>query len=153
MKRQQDYLENLKETINILNEALSWLTRSYSKCSKIGLKDEYTPEELDIFETLISRYARGVDILIHKVFRSIDSVELVDGGTMIDVVNRAHKRGLFESVDEIRQMKNLRNEITHEYIMEDIKDVFRETFKFTPQLVEIIDNTKEYCFKLFEKAE
>lgn len=149
MKRQQDYIENLKDNIEILNEALAWLERSYTRCVKIGLKDDYTADEFDIFETLTSRYARVVDILIHKVFRSIDAVELVNGGTMIDVVNRAHKRGFFESVDEIRQIKDLRNEIAHEYIMEDIKDIFNETFQFTPKLMNIIDQTKLYCKKLY----
>ncbi|MFW5721649.1 MAG: hypothetical protein ACOCWW_04630, partial [Bacteroidota bacterium] len=107
--------------------------------------------EFDIFETLTSRYARVVDILIHKVFRSIDSVELVNEGTMIDVINRSHKRGLFENVDEIRQIKDLRNEITHEYVMENIKNVFNETFRFTPKLFNIIESTKNYCETLYKK--
>lgn len=150
MKRQEDYIKNLKDNIAILNEALAWLERSYAKCLEIGLKDEYSADEFDIFETLTSRYARVVDILIHKVFRSIDTVELIDGGTMIDVVNRAHKRGFIESVDEIRQIKDLRNEIAHEYIMEDMKDIFNETFHFTPKLMDIINHTKLYCEKLYQ---
>ncbi|MFP4025299.1 MAG: hypothetical protein ACLFVR_12310 [Thiohalospira sp.] len=151
MKKQQDYIENLKENIKILDEALSWLKRSYTKCSNVGIKEEYSADEFDIFETLTSRYARVVDILIHKVFRSIDSVELVNEGTMIDVINRSHKRGLFENVDEIRQIKDLRNEITHEYVMENIKNVFNETFRFTPKLFNIIESTKNYCETLYKK--
>ncbi len=70
---------------------------------------------------------------------------------MIDVINRSHKRGLFKDIDEIRQIKDLRNEITHEYVMENVKDVFIETFKYTPQLFKIINTTKAYCENLYKK--
>ncbi len=151
MRKQQDYVENLKENLTILNEAISWLNRSFSKCSEIGIKNEYSADELDVFETLTSRYARVVDILIYKVFRSMDEVEMVSGGTIIDIVNRSHKRGLFENVDEIRQLKDLRNEIAHEYVLDDIKELFKEIFRFTPLLFDIADKTKEYCKELFNK--
>lgn len=151
MKTQNDYIKNLKENIEILEEAVSWLKRSYTQCLSIDLKKEYTADEFDTFETLTSRYARVVDILIHKVFRSIDFVELINEGTMIDVINRSHKRGLFKDIDEIRQIKDLRNEITHEYVMENVKDVFIETFKYTPQLFKIINTTKAYCENLYKK--
>ena len=152
MRNQKDYIANLKENLDILDDALSWFNRSYKKCSEIGIKENYTADEFDIFETLTSRYARVVDILIQKVFRSIDAVEFEGHGTMIDVVNRAHKRRLFKSVDEIRRIKDLRNEITHEYVMEDIKNIFKETFFFAPKLMEIINSTKSYCQALFEKS-
>ncbi len=152
MRNQKDYIANLKENLDILDDALSWFNRSYKKCSEIGIKENYTADEFDIFETLTSRYARVVDILIQKVFRSIDAVEFESYGTMIDVVNRAHKRRLFKSVDEIRRIKDLRNEITHEYVMEDIKNIFKETFLFAPKLMEIINSTKSYCQALFKKS-
>ena len=131
----------------MLDEALSWLNRSYKKCFEIGIKENYSDDEFDVFETLTSRYARVADILIQKVFRSIDAVEFESGGTMIDVINRVHKRGLFESVDEVRQIKDLRNDIAHEYVLYDIKSIFNETFYFTPKLLGIVENTKKYCKK------
>ena len=66
---------------------------------------------------------------------------------MIDVINRVHKRGLFESVDDVRQIKDLRNDIAHEYVLYDIKSIFSETFYFTPKLLDIVENTKKYCKK------
>lgn len=147
MKNQKNYIANLKENISMLDESLSWLNRSYAKCIEIGIKENYSEDEFDIFETLTSRYARVTDVLIQKVFRSIDAVEFESGGTMIDLINRTHKRGLFESIDEIRKIKDLRNDIAHEYVLYDIKSVFSETFYFTPKLLDIVKNTKEYCKK------
>ena len=70
-------------------------------------------------ENLVGRYARTIDVIVNKVFRSIDAVELEDGGTMIDVANRAEKRGIVESADRVRDLKGLRNDIVHAYETED----------------------------------
>jgi len=114
-----DAVENLLETMNLFANALSWLDRSYRLCQEIGIKPVYTDEEFDHFETLTSRYARVTDMLLGKVFRSLDRVEFIQGGTLIDVVNRAHKRNLIESVEQLRHLKDVRNEIAHEYVQVD----------------------------------
>ena len=143
----QDAIENLFKTIEISEEAMAWLNRSYGICEKIGIKNDYSDEEFDASETLTSRYARVSDILIHKVFRAIDTVELEYGGTIIDLVNRAHKRNLFESVDEIREIKDIRNEIAHEYIGHDLCGIFRDVLRLTPKVFELLESIKEYCKK------
>ena len=76
----QEAIENLFKTIELSENAMAWLKRSYGICEQIGFKDDYSDEEFDAFETLTSRYARISDILIHKVFRAIDTVELEYGG-------------------------------------------------------------------------
>ena len=65
-------------------------------------------------ENLTSRYSRTIDLIVNKVFRSIDYVELEDSGTLIDVVNRAEKRELIHSAMRIRELKDLRNGIVPE---------------------------------------
>jgi len=141
----QDYLDNLQETLSIMDDALHWLERSYAKCQAIGIKEAYTEDEFDIFETLTSRFARASDILIHKLFRSLDAVELETGGTMLDVVHRAEKRGLFESADDVRLIKDLRNQIVHEYVTKSLMEIFADTLTYTSNLLQIIQKTKAYC--------
>ena len=143
----QEAVENLFKTIYMSEDAMSWLNRSYRICEKIGIRDEYSDEEFDAFETLTSRYARVSDILIHKVFRAMDTVEMEYGGTIIDVVNRAHKRNLFESVDEIREIKDIRNEIAHEYIQNDLCGIFNDVLRLTPKVSKLLENIKRYCEK------
>ena len=60
------------------------------------------------------------------------------------MVNNAHKRGLFEDVEELRIMKDIRNTIVHEYIEDDLVDVFDEVLEFTEKLILIIKNTLIY---------
>ncbi|NQY73809.1 MAG: hypothetical protein HRT90_03505 [Candidatus Margulisbacteria bacterium] len=139
------HIQNLHHLLSLLDSAVSWLNRSYTQCQKVGIKPTYTPEEYDAFENLTSRFSRVCDILIQKVFRSIDSVELEEKGSLIDIMNRAHKRHLFENVNEVYEMKSLRNEVAHEYKLEDLKEIFKSVLTFTPKLLVIVQTTKDYC--------
>ena len=62
-------------------------------------------------------------------------------------MNNAHKRGLFEDVEELRIMKDVRNTIVHEYIEEELVDVFEEVLQYTKKLIEIMNNTLSYIKK------
>jgi hypothetical protein len=134
----------LRENISALKKQLEWLEYSFNKCTVIGLKENYSNEEFDVFETLSSRFARSIDFLVRRVFRSLDDVEFENQGTLIDVVNNAHKRGLFDSEDEIRTLKNIRNDITHEYVDEGLRALFGDIIKHTPDLIRIMKNTIAY---------
>ncbi|MGH8658023.1 MAG: hypothetical protein ACREV4_05995 [Gammaproteobacteria bacterium] len=86
-------VEILRQNLTMMDSAIRWLSRSYQICSDIGIKGSYTPEEYDAFETLTSRYARAIDLMLRKVLRAVDAVELEIGGTLIDTINRAEKKG------------------------------------------------------------
>ena len=136
--------EKLNRDFELLKKQLSWLEISYNECSAIGIKEEYSVDEFGKFETLCSRYSRSIDFLIRKVFRTLDEYEFENQGTLVDVVNNAHKRGLFESVDELRVMKDVRNTIVHEYIEEDLADVFEEVLTYSQKLSVIMVDTLRY---------
>jgi uncharacterized protein YutE (UPF0331/DUF86 family) len=146
-----EVLEILKENLENLEKSLHWLRRSYEKCRLVGIKEAYGETEFDDFENLTSRYARTSDLILQKVLRSIDAMELEDSGTLIDSVNRAEKRGLIDSGTRIRELKDLRNEIVHEYEIEDLKALFRQTLESVPELFEFSDRIKLYCKKYLDK--
>ena len=143
--KQEEAAGILKENISILHDALNWLERSFNICTKIGTKQNYSEDEFDAMETLASRFARVSDIVFQKLFRSIDQIELEDKGTLLDAVNRAHQRGLFESVDKMREIRDLRNQIVHEYVKSDLQNVFIDILDFIPLLISICNNIFEYC--------
>lgn len=139
--------ETLRQDIKLLEKQLKWLKRSFDACSAIPIKAEYNEDEFGQYEILCSRYSRGIDFLIRKVFRSIDTYEFENQGTLIDVINHAHKRGLFEDIEELRTMKDIRNTIVHEYVEEALADVFEDVLKYTGKLISIIENTLAYTRK------
>ena len=136
--------EKLKQDAELLRKQLTWLKLSCSECQIISIKENYTINEFGKFEILCSRYSRGIDFLIRKIFRTIDEYEFENQGTLVDVVNNAHKRGLFEDIDELRIMKDVRNTIVHEYIEDALADVFDEVLLYSEKLIIIIENTLEY---------
>jgi hypothetical protein len=140
--------EKLKEDYRILQKQSSWLDISYHECKKIGIKELYSVEEFGKFETLCSRYSRGIDYLIRKMFRTIDAYEFESQGTLIDTVNNAHKRGLFEDIEILRLMKDIRNTLVHEYIEDNLQNTFCEGLEYSLVLMEIMDSTKRYIEKL-----
>jgi len=118
------------------------------QCVNIGVKDHYTVDEFGYFETLCSRYSRGIDFLIRKIFRTLDEYEFENQGTLVDVVNHAHKRNLFQNIDQLRLMKDLRNTISHEYIEDHLVDLFSDVLKHTQYLRVIMHSTQDYIRKL-----
>jgi len=145
-------LEVLKENLHVVNLSMKRLLYSFDICGKTGLKDDYSEEEFAAFEAMTSRYARTTDMLINKVLRSLDAVEYIDGGTVIDAANNTEKRGIANSND-LRILKDLRNSIAHEYVTENIVRFFSKVLEFTPLLKQIIDNLNSYCARyLGEKS-
>jgi len=143
--------ELLKANIDALHKKLQWLLHSYNLSKDIPLNPPYEIEAFDKLENLSSRYARSIDFLVRKVFRSIDEAEFESQGTLIDTVNRANKRGLFENMEDFRKLQMIRNEIVHEYIDDSLPPIFPELLETTPLLIRIIENTLQYGHRLGAK--
>jgi hypothetical protein len=137
-------VEILKENLFAVNSSLSRLMYSFEKCNVITLKNTYSDDEFEAFEAMTSRYARTTDMLINKLLRSLDAVEYMDGGTVIDAANNAEKRGIADAHD-LRTLKDLRNMISHEYVTEKIVRFFGDVLRLTPLLKTIIQRINEYC--------
>ena len=142
-------IEILKENLSAVNLSLNRLIYSFEKCSIIGLKNSYSDEEFEAFEAMTSRYARTTDMLINKVLRSLDSVEYIDGGTVIDATYNTEKRGIADAQD-LRKLKDLRNMIAHEYVTERIVRFFDKVLEFTPLLNTVIERLNVYCARYLD---
>lgn len=140
--------EKLAQDLQLLEKQMRWLELSYQQCNKIGIKDQYSIDEFGYYETLCSRYSRGIDFLIRKIFRTLDEYEFENQGTLIDVVNNAHKRNLFQDIDQLRLMKDMRNTIVNEYIEDHLVGVFEAVLEYSGSLMAIMKNTKTYMVKL-----
>lgn len=139
----KDRRENLTEIIEQLQEAAEHLRISLHRCIAIGINAS-GEDALIEFEALTGRFARVADMLIHKIYRSIDVVEFVEGGTLIDVMNRADKRQLIDSIEEMRFLKDLRNDIAHEYIAERVQLLHEEVLEYSPKLLELVSRAVNY---------
>jgi uncharacterized protein YutE (UPF0331/DUF86 family) len=143
----KDHIQNLMEIVQQVAQAEKHLKISYKRCQKIGLKGPHTEEALIEFEALTGRFARLVDMLVHKLFRAIDAVELVDTGTLLDAINRAEKRGIIDLATDVRALKDLRNEIAHEYLAEKLTLLHQEVYNSAQKLFPMVDKSIAYANK------
>ncbi|MEX2445567.1 MAG: hypothetical protein WD492_18355 [Alkalispirochaeta sp.] len=143
--------ELLRNALDQLEASIGWLERSYAQCEAIGIKAQYMADEYDRYENLTSRYARVADLIVHKVLRSIDSVELIESGTLIDTANRAVSRGFVDSVETLRGYKDLRNDIAHEYQTDDLAELFSDVLRITPELLSLARTVLSYGRTLLEE--
>jgi uncharacterized protein YutE (UPF0331/DUF86 family) len=139
--------EKMLQDYRLLEKQLKWIKISFNECRGIGIKKQYSEEEFGKFETLCSRYSRGINFVIRKVFRTIDAFEFENQGTLIDVVNNAHKRGLINDIEEFRLMNDVRNTIVHEYIEDELQAVFEDALIYAEKLIYIMENTIKYINK------
>lgn len=136
--------EYLNQCVNQLNDACRWLQRSYDKCHSFYLSQALSDDQYDDLENLSSRFARVTDILLNKVYRALDTAELMPPGSLIDTVNRAVKRGVLESAEIARTVKDIRNEIVHEYTVEDLKQLQEEVIAYTKVLLQLAASVNDY---------
>ena len=130
-----------------LSKASEVLRYSLKKCSSIELNNELNPMDLESFEALTSRFARLSDIIIQKILRYFDILDLEEKGTVRDRINRAEKRQVIESADDFIQIRILRNEIAHEYQSETIYMIFEKVVELTPVLLKSVDSLTTYANK------
>ena len=144
-KQKRSAIENLFSCQEQLQGALKWLQRSYNQCQKIELEKNFNDDDFDKLENLTSRFARVTDLLINKMYRAIDAAELKQPGSLIDTINSAEKKNLIESVEQARTLKDIRNEIAHEYILEDLCSLFNEVLHETEQLIKLSNKAIDYA--------
>jgi hypothetical protein len=126
----------LRENLAGLRLALASLERTWQATRTLGNGPDYKNEELDLIEVRGARFARTADFLVNKALRSLDRYELEPEGTLIDVVNRAEKRGLIAQARDLRRMKELRNEIVPEYLPHQQVELLADLKVQVPLLLE-----------------
>jgi uncharacterized protein with HEPN domain len=139
----KEFKQNLEE----LRLSLRVLNYSFEKCSKIGIKDDYSDEELESYESLTSRFARTSDIFTQKTLTTLFILIKETPRSFIDKANLSEKLGVIDSSTKLQEIRELRNEISHEYSMRDITEIFDDVLKHTANLKKIIDSALSYIEK------
>lgn len=138
-------LKLLEKDLDRLQKSANVLSRSYETCKKFEVSNYYSYEELTELEALSSRFSRLVDLLVQKIFRTVDIINLAPEGTVRDSINRAEKNGLIDNYEFLVEMKQIRNQVAHEYVMEKLSLLFERIIILSPLLLDSIDRTIEYC--------
>jgi uncharacterized protein YutE (UPF0331/DUF86 family) len=143
-EKEKILIENLEENFNSFKEAINNLKHSYEKCQTIGLKEKLTLDEQESFESLTSRFARAADILIQKVFKTIAALSLEEIKTLIDRLNYMEKINVIGNAQTFKEIRRLRNTIAHEYVVDDLNELFKDVLEYSKVLVATVDKVDNY---------
>lgn len=140
------FKEYAKEIVEMLDRSSERLVYSYNKVSDFLTKQtNFNDDELEIIESMCSRFARLNDILLQKAFRFLDIYEL--NGYDFSVPQRisiAKKRNIIDDEMEFKYIRELRNEVAHNYATDYYLDLFKEIHKYIPKLIKYVEKTKKY---------
>ncbi|MEO7297097.1 MAG: hypothetical protein ABI042_00825 [Verrucomicrobiota bacterium] len=118
-------IDLLRQGLAELANARKHLDYSHRQVAEFsGTFAEATEGQLESADAFTGRFARAVDLLVNKVLRSLDRVEMNSEGTLLDVVNRAEKRGFVLEANTLREMKDVRNIIAHDYAGAKAAEIF-----------------------------
>ncbi len=147
MKNIEALRDQLGSDLAYLQKSVDLLKYSLDKANIVGLKQEYSIDELDTFEVLTSRYARTADILTQKVLKNLFITMQEDAKTFIDRCNLAEKLEMIDDAKTLYQIRKLRNDIAHEYCITEISELFSDVLRYTETLIKIVSQVKLYIKK------
>lgn len=146
----REKIELLEEELVGLQLATGHLAYSMERCSGLLGVEALPPEQLERLESLTSRFARLADLLMQRIFRLIDEVELMGAGTLLDRIYRAEKRGWGEARAMIR-IRELRNLIAHEYSNDKMQEIYAAVAEMSSVLLALVPKVTLYSNGLIRR--
>ncbi len=128
----------------LLKQSSETLNLSCNKCQAIGIKEQYTFEEEESFDSLTSKFARTSDLFIQKILRTVWLLLHEPSIPFIDLANRCEKDSIIPSADILIEIRDLRNQIAHEYLPEVVKAMVPDIFQRSADLFDAIAVTGSY---------
>ena len=129
---------------DVLQRSLKSLEQSRDKTHQMLQQSEFSFEELESIDSLTSKFSRTSDIYLQKVLRSIWMLLREDTVPLIDLLNRAEKLMIIVSAEELLQMRDIRNQIAHEYLPEAVPELASEVVVMTTLLQKNIEQTERF---------
>lgn len=146
----REKIELLQEELVGLQLAAGHLGYSMERCLNLMDRQELPPEQLERLESLTSRFARLADLLIQRIFRLIDEIELTGSGSLLDRIYRAEKRG-WANAAELIKIRELRNLIAHEYATEKMREIYATVAAMSPALLATVPKVIEYAGSMIQQ--
>ena len=110
-------------------------------------KESYDLEEQESYEALTSRFARTSDILTQKVLKTFYMLMEEDIRSIIDGANFLERLEAIENADDLLNIRELRNQVAHEYVEQDLPSLFSDILRHVPLLITIISSVKKYIIE------
>lgn len=134
-ERLQFLLRVIGKEITSLEYALSQVNASLTNAQLTNL--DANPDLALKIEAFASRFARLQDTLGDKLLPSWLQQLGEPVGAAVDNLDKAERLGILVSVDEWLAMRQLRNQLVHEYIEDkaQLQQALQQAMEFVPQVI------------------
>jgi hypothetical protein len=129
---------------NLLKQALPSFERSLVKCRDIDFSPPISFETEESLDALSSKFSRVSDIYTQKVIKTLLFLLREDAPTFLDRMNLCEKLGIIPSAEELIAIRDLRNIIAHEYLSENLVEIYREIIQLSDNLMKSITLTDKF---------
>ena len=138
----------MQRYLNECNKHKIRIEKSYAKVKEIfplsaPRYEKLSDDEIEAIDQYLFRFAKLQDTLGRQVFRMIVSEydDTVDDLTFLDLLNRLEKIGLLEDVNIWKKLRDVRNDISHQYDdePEEIAEALNNIFAYKTELIAIFD--------------
>ena len=105
------------------------------KCRSLDLAGPRSFEVEESLDALTSKFARVSDIFTQKVLKSLVLLTREDAPTFLDRMNLCEKLGVISSSEDLIEIRDLRNQIAHEYLSENLTEVYGDCLVLSEKLL------------------
>jgi hypothetical protein len=125
----------LRANREVLDQAVPSFRRSLQKCRSLDLAGSRSFEVEESLDALTSKFARVSDIFTQKVLKSLVLLTREDAPTFLDRMNLCEKLGVISSSEDLIEIRDLRNQIAHEYLSENLTEVYGDCLVLSEKLL------------------
>lgn len=129
---------------NLLKQALPSFERSLAKCRKLDFSQPISFETEESLDALSSKFSRVSDLYTQKVLKTLILLLREDAPTFLDRMNLCEKLRVIPSAEEIIAIRDLRNIIAHEYLSENLVEIYMEIIHLSDDLLRAILQTENF---------
>lgn len=137
----------LQQNWQLLVKSAETLGLSVEKCLHIKAKPVFSFEEMESIDSLTSKFSRTTDIFTQKVLRGVWALLHEPYEPFIDFLNKSEKLNIIYSADELLNIRDLRNQIAHEYLPDALGGLMMDVIEMYPSLQNNINTTQAYLIK------
>ena len=112
------------EAYNKLQKSIKIVNASLDKLEPYDAEKDYSPAESEPYDALSGRFVRAVEMSI-KFFKTYELLLFGESSdTARDLLNRMEKNNIISSTRLWFYMRDVRNRIAHEYLPNEIKQIY-----------------------------
>jgi hypothetical protein len=146
----------MQKYLNECNKHKIRIEKSYAKVKEIfplsaPRYQSLNDDEIEAIDQYLFRFSKLQDTLGKRVFRMIVSEyeDNINELTFLDILNRLEKIGLLDDVNIWKKLRDVRNDISHQYDDEpqEMAEALNNIFAYKTELISIFDKIELFVNK------